>query len=107
MPLRKCIALYLVMAVHLAFVIAQSDLRFTGRKKKKKWVFSDEMVSHFTPHFTASSPDSNRKKNMAPSSICYSEMCTMFSKRNYSSSSKRKPLQRESVVQHLSFNSAA
>lgn len=41
MPLRKCIALHLVMdVVHLAAVITQSDPCFTGEKKKKnKTVF--------------------------------------------------------------------
>lgn len=93
MPLRKCIALHLVMAVHLAAVITQSDLSFTGRNKKKKnVVFSDETIPHFSPHFIASAPDFHGKNNMAPSSICYSETCTMFSKRNYPPSSKRKPL---------------
>lgn len=102
MPLRKCIALHLVMAVHLAAVIAQSDLSFTGREKKTCF-FSDEMVSHFTPHFTASSPDSNGKNNMAPSSICYSEMCTVFSKRNYPPSSKRKLSQKGKCGSTLQF----
>lgn len=56
MPLRKCIALHLVMdVVHLAAVITQSDLSFTGGKKKKTkpCFFSDETVPHFTPHIIA------------------------------------------------------
>lgn len=69
MPLRKCIALYLVMAVHLASVIAQSDLRFTGRKKKSgffqmRWFLTLPLIS-LLPLLTVT----ERKTWLPPASV--------------------------------------